>query len=218
MLKFPERPSAATAVNPTATASRGRLDRALLRPSVDEEQTLIDFFLPKETELSRLESLEENPIDAATAATVNAMTGDEENIDEVFPNVAYERIRTYEVVSQMAPEKEFLLTFSEEVVEDENAEDDMFGDDEHKTKKRKGAFFKTISMRSQLRKTRLKTRQDIAWDKVRLGFREPGDDEVEDREKLAKSVTDSAWVEEQMGDEGVDTFAEALDEAEADIV
>lgn len=179
---------------------------------------LIDYFLPKETDLSRLEALEENPIDGETAATVTAMAADDENVDQVFPNVTYERIRTYEVVSQMQPDKEFLLTLSEEVAEDENEEDDMFGDDEHKPKKRKGAFFKPISIRSQLRKTRATTRTDTAWDKIRVGFREPAEEEAEDRANEARSVTDSAWVEDQLGDQGVDTFAEVLRDADADIV
>ncbi len=215
MLKFPERPSAATAQNPSAKASRGRLDRALLRPVVEEDQALIDFFLPKEGDLSRLSSLEEHPVDSETAAEAVNL-GDDDKIDEMFPNVTYERIRTYEVVSQMVPDREFLLTISEEAVEDENDEEDMFGDDEPKRKKQKGAFYKPISMRSQLRKTLQKTRSDTPWDKVRLGFREPATTEVEEREKMARSVTDSAWVEDQT-DEGHDTFAETLEEADADI-
>jgi hypothetical protein len=116
----------------------------------------------------------------------------------------------------MVPDREFLLTISEEAVEGENGEEDMFGDDEPKRKKQKGAFSKPISMRSQLRKTLQKTRSDTPWDKVRLGFREPATTEVEEREKMARSVTDSAWVEDQT-DEGHDTFAETLEEADADI-
>lgn len=218
LLKFPERPSAATAQNPSAKASRGRLDRALLRPVVEEDQTLIDFFLPKEADLSRLSSLEQHPVDSETAAeAVNlSAEGNDEKIDEMFPNVTYERIRTYEVVSRMVPDREFLLTISEEAVEDENEEEDMFGEDEPKRKKHKGAFYQRISMRSQLRKTLQKTRSDTPWDKVRVGFREPAAAEVEEREKLARPVTDSAWVEDQT-DEGHDTFAETLEEANAEI-
>ncbi|BEJ16286.1 hypothetical protein CspHIS471_0508910 [Cutaneotrichosporon sp. HIS471] len=218
LLRFPERPSAATAQNPSAKASRGCLDRALLRPVVEEDQALIDFFLPKESDLSRLTSLEEHPIDSETAAEAVELSaeGNDEKVDEMFPNVTYERIRTYEVVSQMVPDREFLLTISEEAVEDDNEEEDMFGDDEPKPKKRKGAFYKPISMRSQLRKTLQKTRTDTPWDKVRLGFREPAATEIEEREKMARSVNDSTWVEDQT-DEGHDSFAATLREANAEI-
>ncbi|GMK55486.1 hypothetical protein CspeluHIS016_0205420 [Cutaneotrichosporon spelunceum] len=206
LLKFPERPSAATAQNPSAKASRGRLDRALLRPVVEEDQALVDFFLPKEEDLSRVSALEEHPIDSEAAAEAVELSaeGKDDKVDELFPNVTYERIRTYEVVSQMVPEREFLITISEEAIEDENEEEDMFGDDEPKRKKRKGAFYKPISMRSQLRKTLQKTRSDTPWDKVRLGYREPAETEIEEREKMARSVTDSTWVQDQT-DEGHDT-------------
>ncbi|CAK9781068.1 Paf1-domain-containing protein [Cutaneotrichosporon oleaginosum] len=218
LLKFPERPSAATALNPSAKASRGRLDRALLRPVVEEDQASIDFFLPKEDDLSRLSSLEEHPIDSETAAEAVNMSaeGNDDKIDELFPNVTYERIRTYEVVSQMVPDREFLLTISEEAVAKEDEEEDMFGEEEPKRKKRKGAYYKPISMRSQLRKTVQKVRSDTPWDKVRFGFREPAATEIEEREKMARSVSDSAWVEDQT-DEGHDTFAATLEEADADI-
>lgn len=223
LFKFPERPSAATALNPTSKASRARLDRSVLRPIVDDDQQLIDFFLPKDTDLARLSALEENPIDSATAETVRETPADDENIDEIFPNAAYERIRTYEVVSQLSvQDKEVLLTFSEEKVEDDKEdEDDMFGDDEHKPKKRKGAFFKPITMRSQLRKTRANRRAELdrtmLWDKMRVGFREPGEEEVQMRKDTSKQVVDSTWVEEQLGEETGDMFAETLREANADI-
>lgn len=82
----------------------------------------------------------------------------------------------------------------------------MFGDDDedaHAKKKRKGVYFKDITFRSQLRKTRAKgrgeeeARADL-WDKVRVAFRDPYDEEAGDRAKRAKGVTESTWTADQL--------------------
>jgi hypothetical protein len=117
-------------------------------------------------------------------------------------NVAYERIRTYEVVDQLKPEKEFLLTFTEEPNEDDD-EENMFGDEEPAKKKRKGAYYKDITMLTTLRKTRARRsgeqegRADM-WDKVRVAFREAYGEENDDRDSRAKVVTDPLWTDEQL--------------------
>jgi len=103
---------------------------------------------------------------------------------------------------QAQPQKEILLTFVEETKEDED-EDDMFGDEEPAKKKRKGVYFKDITMRTQLRKTRAKRSGEIdaradTWDKARLAFREPYGEEAEERETRAKAVNDPSWVDEQL--------------------
>lgn len=55
----------------------------------------------------------------------------------------FDRIRTYEVVTQTEPAKEVLVSFDE-------------GEDEHPhvSKRRKGVYYKDINMRTLLRKTR----------------------------------------------------------------
>lgn len=84
LFKFPERPNAATSSNPSAEASRGRLERAVLRPVVEDDQQLVDYFLPPEADLERLSTLEETPLTAEALERVTQLDG-EENLDEVYP-------------------------------------------------------------------------------------------------------------------------------------
>lgn len=104
---------------------------------------------------------------------------------------------------QAQPRKELLLTFHEEEDEDE----DMFGGDDDDEaparKKRKGVYFKDITMRTQLSKTRAKGRGEVEaradlWDKVRVAFREPYAEEVDERAERARGVTEPAWTREQL--------------------
>lgn len=104
---------------------------------------------------------------------------------------------------QAQPQKELLLTFHEEEDEDE----DMFGGDDDDEaparKKRKGVYFKDITMRTQLRKTRAKGRGEVEaradlWDKVRVAFREPYAEEMDERAERARGVTEPAWTREQL--------------------
>lgn len=65
LLKYPERPNAATASNPSAQASRERLERAMLRPTAEEEaEDVVEFFLPAEGDLDQFEKLENELVDA----------------------------------------------------------------------------------------------------------------------------------------------------------
>lgn len=219
MIKFPERPSAATVANPGATASKPRLERAILRPVMEDDQQIMEYFLPKEDDLGQLNTLETTPLDAADVEKLRSFNPEEheDDIDTVFPvspvieermadvkNVGYERIRTYEVVMQAQPQKEVLLTFVEEKKDGED-EEDMFGDEEPAKKKRKGVYYKDITMRTQLRKTRAKrsgemdARSDM-WDKLRVAFRDPESEETEDRDARGKPVNDPRWTKDQLRD------------------
>jgi len=60
-------------------------------------------------------------------------------------HAAYDRLRMYEVHSQEKPRKEFILTI-----------------DERPTKRRKGAYYKDVPMRTNLRKTKHKVRVSAA--------------------------------------------------------
>ena len=72
-------------------------------------------------------------------------------------------------------------------------------------------------MRTALRKTRLQNvdRSDL-WDKTRVGFREPGADEVEAREKVREQVVDPTWSNQQLreirGTNDNEGLGEAIDD------
>lgn len=215
MIKFPERPSVATSSDPRAQASSERLSRAILRPIVEDDQQIMEYFLPREEDLGKLSNIMEHPMTEEDLAAMYQRAEEGEDLDVVFPvslaqgflsdiqNAAYDRLRTYEVVGQAAPQKEVIVTFVEEQGEDE---EDMFGDDDDEDqpakKKRKGVYFKEVTMKAQLRKTRARgrdeeTRTDV-WDKVRVGAREPSSREVEARAAALQPVVDSEWSNEQL--------------------
>lgn len=91
MIKFPERPSAATAANPGAIASRGRLDRAVLRPVMEDDQQVMEYFLPKEDDLDRLGEIEQVPLGEESMEKLREFQAEGggreqgENIDEIMP-------------------------------------------------------------------------------------------------------------------------------------
>lgn len=221
LVKFPERPSAVTALNPTATASTARLESAVLRPIVEDDQQIIEYYLPPEEGVDRLAHVYATPLDGDGVERLNQTAEEGGDVDAVFPNVPYDRIRTYEVVMQAVPAKEVLLTFQEEEAEDED--DDMFGgedeDDEPKRKRRKGVYYNPISFRTQLRKTRVAKRGHVEtrgdnWDKIRIGFRQPDEDEVDERRAKERQVDEPDWVEEKLGElRGGDPGAEQMGEA-----
>ncbi|WOO83865.1 RNA polymerase II-associated factor 1 [Vanrija pseudolonga] len=204
MIKFPERPSVATSSDPRAQASSERLSRAILRPIVEDDQQIMEYFLPREEDLGQLSNILEHPMSEEALTEMYEKVEEGGDVDELFPNTAYERLRTYEVVGQTQPQKEVIVTFVEEGGDEE---EDMFGDDDDDEdqpakKKRKGVYFKEVTMKAQLRKTRARgrdeeTRTDV-WDKVRVGAREPSSNEVEARAAALQPVADPEWSEEQL--------------------
>jgi len=133
--------------------------------------------------------------------------------------VHYDRIRTYEVVAQSQPSKEVLLTLRGE--EKDGGGSDT--PDRIAKKRRGGAYFKEIGMRTLLRKTRAKrwgeeeARSDN-WDKTRIGYRLPDHDEQEMRKAAAAQITDPLWISEQMralrGENMAEGQGEAIDDEE----
>ncbi|WVQ82129.1 hypothetical protein IAT38_004257 [Cryptococcus sp. DSM 104549] len=223
LLRFPERPSAATALNPAAGASSPRLAKSMLRPIIDDDQAMMEFYLPQEEDLSQLEEAYEGAVDDEPLSKImqlNQEDPDDPEIDKIFPNAYYDRIRTYEVVSTLPPRKEVLVAFQEEDAGEE--EEDMFGEEPAK-KKRKGVYYKEISYRTVLRKTRAKvdTRDDI-WDKGRVGFRKPNGREEEVRQVAREQVTDPTWANEELrkihgGENMAEGQGEAIDDEETDV-
>nr|ODN89022.1 RNA polymerase II-associated factor 1 [Cryptococcus depauperatus CBS 7841] len=213
ILRFPERPSAATASAPAACASSPRLSKSMLRPIVEDDQQMMEFYLPQEEGVSQLDqaykqAVDEEPMEKIMQLNVEDPT--DPQIDEIFPNAYYDRIRTYEVVSSTVPKKEVLVAFQEE---DHN--DDMEGPAQ---KKRKGVYYKEINFKTLLRKTRIKRREDDdqsdRWDKSRVGFRKPNKNELEAREKAKVQVIDPTWTNEQLRLlHGGENLAEGLGEA-----
>jgi len=135
-------------------------------------------------------------------------------IDGIFPNVHYNRIRTYEVVTQaQEPPKELLISFCE----DDEGEGPA-------RKKRKGAFVKELFMRTLLRKTRAKRRGEVEtrgdqWDRLRVGFRVANQDEQDERSSVQEQVTDPTWANEALrrihgGDNMAEGQGEAIDDEE----
>ncbi|ORY35540.1 RNA polymerase II-associated [Naematelia encephala] len=214
MIRFPERPSAATAINPSASASDGRLARSVIRPIRDEDQQVMEFYLPREEDLEKLDEVYDKAVPDEVMEQVRDLAeqdGSDPRIDEILPNVHYDRIRTYEVVSQTflsGEGKEVLMSF----VEDEEGSD-------RPRKKRKGVYFADINARTLLRKTRVKRRDEAEdrqdmWDITRLGYRLPGADEREARQKQVAQVTEPGWIDEQMRIlQGPENMAEGLGEA-----
>ncbi|WVQ74973.1 hypothetical protein IAR50_004581 [Cryptococcus sp. DSM 104548] len=220
LLRFPERPSAATAVNPAAGASSPRLAKSILRPIVEDEQQMMDFYLPQEEDVAKIDdaysqALDEEPLERVLQ--LSADNTDDPEIDRTFVNTHYDRIRTYEVVSTVVPEKEVLVSFQEDV-------GDVDGDDLRPAKKRKGVYYKEINFKTLLRKTRSKRREDLdnqddRWDKGRIGFRKPNETDAELRRKGRSQVTDPGWANEQLraihgGDNMAEGQGEAIDDEE----
>lgn len=111
LVRFPERPSAATAIvsqfssflnqhrinrayadivqNPAATASSPRLAKAILRPiREDEDQQMIEFYLPKEEDLTQLEEAYDKAIPPDQVDNVYAVSGEDPNdpaLGDIFP-------------------------------------------------------------------------------------------------------------------------------------
>ncbi|KAK4688807.1 RNA polymerase II-associated factor 1, partial [Tremellales sp. Uapishka_1] len=210
LVRFPERPSSSTAHNPSAGASSPRLAKAVLQPILEEDLQIMHYYLPKEDDLERLGEVYKTAITSDAAEDVyeaSRVDPKDPKINEMLPNVMYDYIRTYEVVSQARPSKEILLSFIEEEPED----------DEPARKKRKGVYFKEISMRTLLKKTRAQgeddERKDI-WSNPRIGYRIPDEEEVEHRMRSNGQVSDPLWVDQEMRRlQGGENFAEGQGEA-----
>lgn len=72
--------------NPTASASSARLGKAVLRPIREDDQQFMEFYLPEDADLEKLEQSAEKPIDEERLTKLREMIDedDEANIDEVF--------------------------------------------------------------------------------------------------------------------------------------
>ncbi|ODO06789.1 hypothetical protein I350_04148 [Cryptococcus amylolentus CBS 6273] len=214
LLRFPERPSASTAVNPAAGASSPRLAKSILRPIVEDEQQMMDFYLPQEEDVAKIDDAYNQAVDEEPLQRILQLSADDTDdpeIDRTFANTHYDRIRTYEVVSTVVPEKEVLVSFQEEESQhvDEN--------DERPAKKRKGVYYKEINFKTLLRKTRSKAND--RWDKGRIGFRKPNETDAELRRKGRSRVADPGWANEQLraihgGENMAEGQGEAIDDEE----
>ncbi|TYJ53407.1 hypothetical protein B9479_005954 [Cryptococcus floricola] len=189
LLRFPERPSASTAVNPAAGASSPRLAKSILRPIVEDEQQMMDFYLPQEEDVAKIDGAYNQAVDEEPLQRILQLSADDTDdpeIDRTFANTHYDRIRTYEVVSTVVPEKEVLVSFQEE--------------------------------ESQHRREELDN-QDDRWDKGRIGFRKPNETDAELRRKGRSRVADPGWANEQLraihgGENMAEGQGEAIDDEE----
>ncbi|WRT68451.1 uncharacterized protein IL334_005427 [Kwoniella shivajii] len=217
LIRYPERPSAATAINPAASASSPRLSKALLRPIKEDEddQQMIEFYLPNEEDLPRLAEAYDNAIPYDQVENIYAVSGEDPNdptLEDIFPHVHYDRIRMYEVVSSAPPSKDMLVSFQE-------AEEEEEEDQPATKKKRKGVYYHEINFKTLLRKTRAKLRDQVAvsadlWDKAIVGYRQPGKKEEKDREESKAQVADPTWANEELRRlRGGDNMAELQGEA-----
>ncbi|ODN82326.1 RNA polymerase II-associated factor 1 [Cryptococcus wingfieldii CBS 7118] len=184
LLRFPERPSASTAVNPAAGASSPRLAKSILRPIVEDEQQMMDFYLPQEEDVANIDGAYNQAVDEEPLQRILQLSADDTDdpeIDRTFANTHYDRIRTYEVVSTVVPEKEVLVSFQEE--------------------------------ESRHRREELDN-QDDRWDKGRIGFRKPNETDAELRRKGRSRVADPGWANEQLrAIHGGENMAEGQGEA-----
>lgn len=226
MIRFPERPSAATAAYPSAGASSRRLANAVLRPIKDDDQQIMEYFLPPEQDLDRLEDSFLRPAADKVVQQIrdlSAEDGSNPQIDEIFTSVHYDHIRSYEVFStQTAPAKEVLVSFGEDDMEKDYNADEVFN--EPLSKKRKGVYYKELHIKTLLRKTRAKRRGVVErrgdlWDKTRIGYRLPQGGELLNREEAKESITDPNWINEELrkmrgGENAANGLGEAIDDEE----
>ncbi|WWC63346.1 uncharacterized protein I303_105946 [Kwoniella dejecticola CBS 10117] len=221
LVRFPERPSAATAINPAATASSPRLSKAILRPiREDEDQQMIEFYLPEEEDLSKLDQAYQRAVSPEQVDDIYRVSAEDPNdpvLETLFPHVHYDRIRMYEVLSSAPPTKEILLSFQENGDVDEQAPSEDTA--EPPRKRRKGVYYHEINYKTLLRKTRAKRREEVAisadlWDKAIVGYRRPGEDEEEKRQQSTGKVADPNWASEELRRlRGGDNMAELQGEA-----
>ncbi|EIW68189.1 hypothetical protein TREMEDRAFT_32136, partial [Tremella mesenterica DSM 1558] len=211
LMRYPEKPSAATATNPQADASNRRLARALLRPVEDEEQQrYIIYLLPREEDLDKLDESIEHPL--AEEQLIKLQEGEEEGEqdEKPKPGFLYERIRLYDVVSQVAPHKEILVTFHEGEEDDENG------------KKRKGVLYNNIVMRSTVRKKIKRTDEPESgehWNRANIIFRQPKESEMEFHAEASEVIVDPHWANGELrrlhgGDNMAEGQGEAIDDEE----
>lgn len=128
------------------------MSRAVLRPIREDDQQIMEYYIPAEDDLQPLEQTYMDPISEKVTLEVAEVQQEEDGpkkARDIFPSVKYDRIRTYEVISQHQTNKEVLISFHEEI------KDEMPASDEPMRKKRKGVYFKEINMRTLLRKTRV---------------------------------------------------------------
>ncbi|WVW85572.1 hypothetical protein I302_107610 [Kwoniella bestiolae CBS 10118] len=221
LVRFPERPSAATVINPAATASSPRLAKAILRPiREDEDQQMIEFYLPKEEDLTNLEDAYERAIPTEEVENVYAVSQEDPNdpaLAAIFPHAHYDRIRMYEVLSAAPPTKELLISFQED--EEDQGKDEESDSEEPPKKRRKGVYYHEINFRTLLRKTRAKRREEVAvsadlWDKAVVGYRQPAESDRKQREMEHAQVSDPTWANEELRKlRGGDNMAELQGEA-----
>ncbi|WVR00044.1 hypothetical protein IAU59_007186 [Kwoniella sp. CBS 9459] len=219
LVRFPERPSAATAVNPAAGASSPRLAKSVMRPIREEDDTqMIEFYLPKEEDIDHLEDAYQRAIPTTEIEHIKEVAAEDPNdpsLGNIFPHAQYDRIRMYEVVSSVPPAKEVLVSF------EEGGESEAAGG-EPPRKRQKGVYYKELTFRTLLRKTRAKRRDEVAaqadlWDKLVVGYRQPEDAEEKARASARNRVAESTWANEELrrlrgGENMLEGQGEAIDD------
>ncbi|OCF37974.1 RNA polymerase II-associated factor 1 [Kwoniella heveanensis CBS 569] len=224
LIRFPERPSAATAVNPAAGASSPRLAKSVMRPIREEDDTqMIEFYLPKEEDVARLDDAYVRAIPTTEIDHIKEVAAEDPNdpsLGDIFPHAQYDRIRMYEVVSSVPPAKEVLVSFEEDG-------DDEVAEEQPDRKRRKGVYYKELTFRTLLRKTRAKRRDEVAaqadlWDKLVVGYRQPEDAETQTREKARGRVAESTWANEELrrvrgGENLLEGQGEAIDDEDVEL-
>lgn len=146
--------------------SSPRLKRALLLPKDNDGQQEIDYFIPTEEDVPRLDDVFDRAVGPEVVEEVNRLAEEDPSasqIDEILPvsparrhvliwqSTHYDRARTYETVSSQKPQKEIILTFEEP--------------SPGPNKRPKGVYYQNVFMRTLLRKARAK---------VRVLYRRPG--------------------------------------------
>ncbi|WVR07529.1 hypothetical protein IAU60_004571 [Kwoniella sp. DSM 27419] len=89
LIRFPERPSAATSENPAAGATSPRLARSVLRPIVeDDDQQMIEFYLPKEEDVDHLNEAYDRAVPSGEVEHIIEVSGEDPNdpaLSDIFP-------------------------------------------------------------------------------------------------------------------------------------
>ncbi|WVF72845.1 hypothetical protein IAT40_007663 [Kwoniella sp. CBS 6097] len=213
LVRFPERPSAATAVNPAASASSPRLAKSVMRPIREEDDTqMIEFYLPKEEDIAHLDDAYERAIPTAEIDHIKEVAAEDPNdpsLGDIFP-----------VVSSVPPAKEVLVSFDE-------GSEDQAADEEPPRKRQKGVYYKELTFRTLLRKTRAKRRDEVAaqadlWDKLVVGYRQPEEAEEQTRAAARDRVSESTWANEELrrlrgGENALAGQGEAIDDEDVEL-
>ncbi|KZP21070.1 hypothetical protein FIBSPDRAFT_860978 [Athelia psychrophila] len=180
LFRFSERPG-----ERTVDMDDPRLDCAILRPMESDGDHFLAYYLTQTDEAAlAFKASRLDPASAASSDPLAFLTADDDDDEkEKDPNAtAFHFVRDYETVKveQEVP-NEFLLVLDD-------------GTDE--SKRGKGAYYKNIERKMQLKKKRVNMNEEYLdkWQIVNLSHAKMSGEEAEEREEVLAEVNDPAYI------------------------